>query len=248
MKRNAFQLTMFVLMVLALAVSSCKDDDTTGNGTGGNGGNGGGGETMDADYMPRTAGNSWEYSDGSRVDMGNKEDEGGEDYWPVTNFGPISGISLDFAEDLTVKTIKIAKVEGDYNITATLDVLEIFGYEGLADPISYTILKDDVEAGTSWTGELLYVYRYTPTLPLLPEINTPPISVPYTFTVVETDMSLNVGGKTYENVIQVKQQFDNVIGGWVSTDIYYADGVGVIRYGTDSAITTPTDLVDYDVN
>jgi hypothetical protein len=244
MKRNTIQFTLFIMIMLALAVSSCKDDDTTGDGNGdGNGnGDGGGDPVLDDNYFPRETGNTWNYSDNSIVEVVEKSGE----FYEVTNFGPISGVSVSIAEGLTVDKIYVKKDDGDYSVRAELQVFNIPGItDGVADPIEYIILKDDAAIGTTWSGEL--AYRYTYTLPLLGPQTIELPSVPYTFTVMGRAMTLEVGTKTFEDVIQIRQEFD-LLTGLIGTDIYYAEGVGVIRYQTSDGLTGSTDLVEYDLN
>lgn len=234
------------MMMLALAVSSCKDDDTAGDGSGdGNGDGNGNPGVVDDDYFPREMGNTWNYSDDSTVEVVDRED----DYYEVTNFGPISGVSLSIAEDLTVNKIAVKKDDGDYWIKAEIAVLELPGIvDGTAEPIEYIILKDDASVGTSWISDLVYSYSYANPIPGLPPIVIPPVTIPYTFEIIEKDMTLDVGTRTFEDVIHVNQRFENLIGGLVSTDIYYAEGVGVIRYQTTDGVTSSTDLTSYDLN
>lgn len=234
------------MMILALSVSSCKDDDTLdgGGGSGGTGGSGGGtgggGGQVDEDYLPRETGNTWNYSDNSTVEITGSEDVGSDKYWTITNFGPIAGVSLDFAEDITVSSIKVAKDGEEYKIIAELDVI----LNGTADPIQYTILKDDSPVGTTWSGALEYNYSYANPIPGLPPLEFSLPSVPYNFEIMQKGISHTVGTTTYENVIHINQQFD-FVGGLVSTDIYYAEGVGVISY-TNAATTI--ELESYDLN
>jgi hypothetical protein len=215
MKRNTIQFTLFIMIMLALAVSSCKDDDTTGDGNGdGNGnGDGGGDPVLDDNYFPRETGN---------------------------------GVSVSIAEGLTVDKIYVKKDDGDYSVRAELQVFNIPGItDGVADPIEYIILKDDAAIGTTWSGEL--AYRYTYTLPLLGPQTIELPSVPYTFTVMGRGMTLEVGTRTFEDVIQIRQEFD-LLTGLIGTDIYYAEGVGVIRYQTSDGLTGSTDLTSYSLN
>ena len=246
MKRNTIQFTLFIIVMLALAVGSCKDDTIIGDGSGdgGGGGNGGGDPTgMDDDYLPREAGNTWDYSDDSTVETTEENSDGS---FNITNFGPISGISLSIVEGLSVDRIAIKKVDGNYSIKAELQVLNIPGVtDGIADPIEYIILKDDATIGTTWSGGL--IYRYTYTVPLLGPQTIELPSIPYTFTVMGRSMSLEVGTKTFEDVIHIRQEFD-LLTGLIGTDIYYAEGVGVIRYQTSDGLTESTDLVSYDLN
>jgi hypothetical protein len=243
MKRNTIQFTLFIIMMLALSISSCKDDDTLdGGGDGGDGGDGTGNPVVDDNYFPREIENTWDYSDNSRVEVADKSGE----FYEVTNFGPISGVSVSIAEGLTVDKIYVKKDDGDYSVRAELQVFNIPGItDGVADPIEYIILKDDAAIGTTWSGEL--AYRYTYTLPLLGPQTIELPSVPYTFTVMGRAMTLEVGTKTFEDVIQIRQEFD-LLTGLIGTDIYYAEGVGVIRYQTSDGLTGSTDLVEYDLN
>ncbi len=238
-------LLIIFLSVLLVSITSCKDDEdgSGGDGDGGNGGNNPPEEVID--YLPRTAGNTWNYSTGDVATMVAPVQIEGREYWETTGFAPLAGLSvnLDFIENFTLENVYYREDNGVYYVRGELSVADILGAEGTAKPIEYAVLDQNAEVGEKWTGSLVYEYTYlvggTP-------VTSPPITVPYTFEIMNKDMTLEVGGETFREVIHVNQKFDNLVGGLVSTDIYYANEIGIIRSDATGG-TAPMDLDSYDL-
>ncbi len=231
------------LSILLISITSCKDDND-GDGDG-SGNNGGGNPVEEKDYLPRAIGNTWNYSTGDVATMTGSTVIEGRTFWETEGFGPLSGLSLSIAEDLTLERVLYNEDDGVYTVRGELSVVDILGAEGTAQPIEYVVLDKNAPVGTTWTGNLVYSYTYLDPIFGTP-ITPPEIVVPYTFEMAAKRVSLTVGGETYDDIIHVVQKFDNFIGGLITTNIYYAEGVGIVKSDSTEG-NLPMDLESYDL-
>lgn len=90
-------------------------------------------------------------------------------------------------------------------------------------------LKDDAALNTSWAGDAVTFHLDSVPFPLIANFNN---------TIKEKGISRTVSGKTYNDVIHVRQDIDVTFAGSIGgLDRYYAPGVGLIEEDTHISIS-----------
>ncbi len=213
--------------VLTFNGNSCSFVVTAGGtATGGTGG--GTGSGTNTDYIPTTAGSTWTYQylpklgtiDTFKVTVASGTVK--VDSLTYSQFGTSLGDTFYFAKSPSI---------GNYYTFSTVD----FDYTNLFDSlpsyfINYAVLKEGAAVGESWeTAEYGTVKFVTGT-------TTERGKAKAVFTIITKNTSpYTIGGKTYDNVINVKREIKflpNTAGAVYRTlltgNTYYAKGYGMI--------------------
>ena len=179
------------------------------------------------DYFPRTTNSNWSYKfDNDPMDtlfqnvISQTQSALGNTY-NVFMYNDGSGVdTLGY----------FRKASGDY-----YQYMDVGSFFGLDNEMwgEYVFLKDDVDAGTSWTsGVFTNTYTDTTTTPH----TTVPITVRFKETIQQKDVTVTVQGKTYQNTIVVLEEYEYSFDGgatWsplpFNSTNYYARNVGLIK-------------------
>jgi len=179
------------------------------------------------DYFPRTTNSNWSYKfDNDPMDtlfqnvISQTQSALGNTY-NVFMYNDGSGVdTLGY----------FRRTSGDY-----YQYMDVGSFFGLDNEMwgEYVFLKDDVDAGTSWTsGVFTNTYTDTTTTPH----TTVPITVRFKETIQQKDVTVTVQGKTYQNTIVVLEEYEYSFDGgatWsplpFNSTNYYARNVGLIK-------------------
>ncbi|AXT20202.1 hypothetical protein D7030_03555 [Flavobacteriaceae bacterium AU392] len=196
-------------------------------------------------YWPMAINNTWTYDvtqDGQSItssvlELNGTEVIGGNTYFTVENFlssaiaanGALDNLDLDtfVRQEESVYFVRLGQ------LTADLQGL----YRLTQDGYEYTILRDNVDTGSTWTEAFEIETSFEPLSPTVPAI--PGITANYTSEVeiLERDMSLMVNGELFSPVIKAQQtltvEFSDSGPGLPTTEVvstyYFALDVGIIR-------------------
>ncbi len=196
-------------------------------------------------YFPLTAGSNWSYifdqvQDDSvlmRVKPGTVTIAGNQYSVLEYTFDAAGGFD-DFGN--------YRQAGSDYHTYADMG-----DYFGLDNPVNidYIFLKDNVPAGTNWqSGNIDGTITDTS--------GTFPVSLRIAFTIDQKDVSITVGGTTYNNVIVVTEKYEIFDGvGWQPlTEIlgyyktYYAKDIGLIKQDSYDPDGTPNPPVSFQMD
>jgi len=190
-------------------------------------------------YFPLTAGSNWSYifdqvQDDSvfmRMKPGTVSLAGNQYSVMEYTFDAATGFD-DFGN--------YRQVGGDYHTYADMG-----DYFGLDNPVNidYIFLKDNVAAGTNWQSGPIDGT-------ITDSTGVFPVSLRISFTIDQKDVSVTVGGTTYNNVIVVTEKYEIFDGAaWQSlTELlgyyktYYAKDIGLIKqdsYDPDGTANPP---------
>jgi len=231
---KSIKITFLLALLASFTFISCENEPLTGTFTDETGVVGGDGEgTSTGDYFPRAVGNKWEHTvstGGSTVyEMISTSSIGGFTYYnfPDNNgFGAIRKSSASYFTRIAVNITSPA-----YIITGT--------------PIEIKFLQDDAVVGTSWENPVTSVYTYVP-VGGSPAIADATVNTNYKYTLEEKDISREVNGQVYENVIHVSHILETGLGTPDTIgDYYYAKDIGIIEYALDG---TTYKLTSYTLN
>lgn len=160
------------------------------------------------DYQPLTAGSSWSYiTDGNSYVL------------TMTNRDTV-------ALARTYKVVTNSNGENQYIAKSGTDHYRFAKFQGLfPNGVEELYLRADQAVNATW--QIL--------IPL--PVSGVTVNVTSKYTIMAKGISRTVRGKTYTDVIQVKQEFTSPFGNHGGGDHYYAKGVGLIS--TNLAITIP---------
>jgi hypothetical protein len=243
MKKIKFLPVFFILF--AIAFTSCDTEPVDSNlydyvpvdngGDDGGDDDGGGGDdggTSSGDYWPMAVNNQWTYREDGVVSDPMKiistQTVDGNTYYRVNRSFVNSG-----TDDLTGDAVMLLrKTNGSYNtrISVTIDAEE--GMPGLSvAPYEFTMFKDNLDAGQTWTQTVDQVTSYD--MEGIPDVTT---TLNFTGTIMEKNISLEVEGHTYTNVIKSKlvMQIETMgISSTITTYYWFAKDVGPIKTEND---------------
>jgi hypothetical protein len=176
-----------------------------------------------ASYQPLTTGSVWNYST--------------QAYLPTASTGAytITCIGKDTVSNgKTFKTFTNSRGDNEYYNITSKDYYQIGSIGSVNQRLELLYLKE-ATAGTTWSE------NKTVTLPGIPT----PVTIPFNYTVVATDISYTVGTKTFDKVTHIKITLGTTtVSGFPITptsdfNYYYARGVGRIYARTKLAISVP---------
>lgn len=238
MKKIKFLPVFFILF--AIAFTSCDTEPVDSNlydyvpvdnggddGGDDDGGGDNGGGTSSGDYWPMAVNNQWTYNNDGVEDDPMKiistQTIDGNSYYKLNQL--FSGGS---SNGIGEATTYLRKNNGSYNLRMGV-VIESAGIT--IEPYEYTIFKDNLEAGETWTQNVTQVTTFD--MEGVPDITT---VNHYTGTIMEKGISVEVEGHTYTNVIKSKMVMEVTLMGQtsVSTSYYwFAKDVGPVKVEHD---------------
>lgn len=200
-----------------------------------------GGGSASGDYWPTAINNEWIMErDGIELDpikIIGTESFGGQTYY---KFAPQSGSGSTTSGSVTNwlnKSNGVYKLKtGDININAG-------GLSGTQTGYEFIILKDNIAVGQTWNGS----YTQTTSFTGIPSIT---LTINYTGTILAKNVTANVDGETYNDVIKVSFVQNTVMPGapptTINSEYWFAKDVGVIKsISNDSGTIYESILVDY---
>lgn len=235
------KISFLALAVFALSFYSCNVEPVDpaalanaannpgggGNGGGNNGGGGGSGST--GDYYPAALNNQWRYKTNGVLDTDPMKivqvvNTGGVTVYKFNPQNPTTSLG-----NTSSTTLSLKKINGDYIYIVdgtTVGAGTPTGYT--ATGFEYTVLKDYLNVGQTWTGTYSQVIDYNdPNFPDITQVAN------YTGEILGKDLTITVNGQTYPNVIHMKlSQEYTILGmpiGATETEVWYAKNVGPVK-------------------
>jgi len=182
--------------------------------------------TLSNDYYPRTTNSNWSYiynNDATDTLYRNVISA------TKTAIGNTYNIFMENAGTGVDSSGYFRKSGGDYY--QYVDLGYVFGLDG---PVwgEYIFLKDNVAQGTTWTSNT-FSGMYTDST----THQTYPVLIRVKETIQKKDVPVTVRGQTYQNTIEVKEEyqysFDNGTN-WTTSDVYsvydFSRGIGLIKW------------------
>lgn len=248
------KISAFALLFVAFGLTSCSDvepldpavvvNPDPSNPTNPNPTNPG---TSTGDYWPAAINNSWTFKDEGvlqpPIKIVSTDVIGGNSY---STFNQAFGSAGDMAGNATTR---MRKSGGSYYYKIE-DI--VVGGQGSPITINMTgfetiILKDNIGVGESWNGSYSQTVTYSD--PLFPTVTT---NTTYVSTIMGKDLTMEIQGETFTNIIKVKMvQTSNFEGTDTVTTTYYyfAKDVGPVKYTFDEdGEITDAELVTYTLN
>ncbi|MFD0962485.1 hypothetical protein [Pseudofulvibacter geojedonensis] len=226
--------TFVLLLITSLSFISCNDEPLEGNfadelniDNAGGGGAGAGSGTSTGDYFPRAVGNQWELSIST----------GGTQSLNMVSTSQHNSITYyDFSSSVGYGSIRKSAASYFNRIAVSIDnpayIIE-------STPFEIKFLQDDAVVGTSWDNVVSSTYSYTP-IGDSPAIPNTTVSMNYKYTLLGRDLTRNVNGQTYNNVIHISHVLETLgeggsLGdtGDIEGDYYYSKDIGLIEYSID---------------
>lgn len=184
---------------------------------------------LSSDYFPRTTGSNWSYEN---------DDDALDSLYryviPQTHSAIGNTYNIFMAKDGTAPD---PDSSGYYRMNSGIyyewiDMAGLIGFDPPPQWMEYIMLKDNVAVGASWNSP-----GFTGTFS-----GGSPYTLRFLFTIdqknVPVTVTTSLGTVTYQNVIVVKEEFEQFVGGvWVNVTSavgkgysYYAKGIGLIKY------------------
>ena len=186
------------------------------------------------DYFPMAAGNIWNYSSNTTLNITSTASIAGNNYYKLGSAG-------FFLQDGHTSDSYLRKTEGDYFVRIENENYNLEGYSVNIDLIEYTILKDHLSEGESWEETHSINYTYV----VAGQEYEQEGAIVVEGIIVAKDVSAQVNGETYTDVIKVKMTRQTLLG-QVNTDIWYAKNIGVIyHYEIGPGFVKNSSLTDY---
>lgn len=195
------------------------------------------------DYFPRTAGSNWSYE---------IDDDATDSLFRLFIPQTLSALGNTYnimmsTDDATMPPPDSSgyyrRNGGDY--FEYFDAGRFIGYQPPAVWAEYTMLKDNVAQGTSWTST-----GFAGTIPGPPPT---PLNIRFKYSIFSKDITVSVttstGTVSYSNVIVVEEKFEREVtpGTWQditsavgSFKSYYARGIGLIKFEAFDGSGAPT--------
>lgn len=186
------------------------------------------------DYFPMAAGNIWNYSSNTTLNITSTASIAGNNYYKLGSAG-------FFLQDGHTSDSYLRKAEGDYFVRIENETYDLEGYNVNIDLVEYTILKDYLNEGDSWEETHSVNYTYLTAGEEYFQEGT----VVVKGTIVAKDVSAEVNGVAYTEVIKIKMTRQTLLG-LITTDIWYAKNIGVIyHYEIGPGFVKNSSLTDY---
>lgn len=186
------------------------------------------------DYFPMATGNIWNYSSNTTLNITSTVSIAGNNYYQLGSAG-------FFLQDGHTSDSYLRKAEGDYFVRIENETYDLEGYNVNIDLVEYTILKDYLNEGDSWEETHSVNYTYL----TAGEEYFQEGAVVVKGTIVAKDVSAEVNGVAYTEVIKIKMTRQTLLG-LITTDIWYAKNIGVIyHYEIGPGFVKNSSLTDY---
>lgn len=206
--------------------------------------------TSDGSYWPMAVNNEWVFAvenegESTMLLTGTQTIDGNLYYTSSTAF--VDAGTDDFTGE---SSSGIRHNNGDYSMRVSVDIPDQEGMQITISPYEYTLLKDYLEPGQSWTEDVQQTTSYQ-----VDGVTIPPIvmDIHLESIIQEKGITVDINGTTYEDVIKVKQTM--VYGSETinTTNIVYfwfAKNVGPIKSETQNSggFTSSSTLVSYSLN
>jgi len=227
---RSLKLTFLLAIIAGFTFTSCENEPLTGTFTDetGGAGSGSGSGASTGDYFPRAVGNKWEHNistgGSTAFEMISTSDIDGFTYYNFPDDNGLGSIRKSSASYFT--RIAVNQTTPAYIITGT--------------PVEVKFIQDDAAVGESWENPVTTIYSYAP-VGANPAIPDATINANYKYTLEEKDISREVNGQVYENVIHISHILETGLGTPNTTgDYYYAKDIGIIEFSLDGIIYTLT--------
>lgn len=186
----------------------------------------------ETDYWPRAIGNSWTYNTAIN----------GEQTYQITGTETIDGLNYYVFDDLFGGPSWLRKEGPNYYVRAQFSG-SLPGYQFTSTPFEVNMIKDDAIVGETWVSDASYTISYIPE-PGQPNIPDSDVNATYTFEMMERDLTRNVEGVDYNDVILIELVVSSGTTN-VTTQYYYSNNIGLIEYITSEGANT---LSNYTLN
>jgi hypothetical protein len=178
------------------------------------------------DYWPMAIDNEWTYeSNGTPIDpikITNTDDFDGTTYYKLSTKN-----EYDAQVWITKKGATYFQKTGDINFTSS-------GISGTIPAFEVPILKDDLVANDTWSGNIATNISYT----YGPSSYNSAATITYTGTVLEKDITVTLHDVNYTDCIKVQIVKEISTGGSsplisTTTTTWYSKGIGPVKETTD---------------
>lgn len=242
-------LTMFSAMIFVSCETEPVDpvlNENQGENPGTNPG------TSEGDYFPMAVNNQWVFSDNGvamePMKIVGTETVNSSTYYKVDQFFTNAGTA-----GLTGSAkMLLRKNGGEYSVRVSVQIPEEEGVSITVSPFEFTFLKDNLAAGATWTQDV----TQTTTMEL-PGTPIPPVvmTIKFTGTILEKNVTAEVNGETYNDVIKVKLTQQVMASPTtpsdieISTEMWFSKNIGPIKSQTnEGGVNTNQVLESYIIN
>lgn len=212
--------------------------------------------TSTGDYFPFAVNNQWIFKQNGALNEPMKiistQNVNGSTYYKVNYF--ISGAGANEAGGVATQLFR--KVGSDYSVRVSVVMPPQEGLTITISPFEYVFLKDNLDAGQTWTYNTTQITSYD-----MPESPVPLPDVKMKITidgkVLEKNVTASVNGVTYNDVLKVlvKQTAlmldvpGNIPPTITNSEIWFAKNIGPIKVITSAeGIAETQELDSYTVN
>lgn len=209
--KKTFKILAFVFLG-AFSLSSCSSDDS-GDSNG----------TTTGNYFPMAINNRWVYTNGNNeteVNLIGTTDFGGSTYYEMTD----TDAQIDIQEWLGKKGASYFEKAPATTLTESGTTFTIQGYE-------IKMFRDDLAVGETWSGSAKPKITYSG--------GSTTAHINYEGQITARDVSVTLGGITYNNVIKMHMNVTETVNSQTTTitgENWFAKDIGLI-YDTETAST-----------
>ncbi|WP_136668016.1 hypothetical protein [Flavobacterium sp. H122] len=208
---------------LTLFLTSCGGEDEVNNGT------------STGNYMPLAVNNKWSYVDQfDQTDdllIINKENLNNKVYYQVDTEATSTELGYSIK-------IWFAKSGAKY---FSRTVIEMPAYNATVSPMEVIILRDDLNVNQTWSQNFKLTVKIS-------GYGSQSIPVSVTGKIIEKDISVNVKGVNYSNVIKSYVKI-NVDGQIAETNYWFSKDIGIVKNETtENGSTIISELTNYILN
>ncbi|MDN3678488.1 hypothetical protein QWY90_14330 [Flavobacterium paronense] len=210
MKKNTFKI-LILLVLSAFCLSSCSSDDAAeSNGT------------TTGDYFPMAVNNKWQYTNGTdatEMNLIGTTAFGGNTYYEFTDTSSETNVQAWMNKrgaSYYQKSAPYTETQGSLTIT-------IAGFE-------IKIFQDDLQVGETWTGSAKPKVTYTGS-----SSGSTSANISYVGNITARDVSVTLGGITYNNVIKMQMTLTETVNSQtvtISGENWFAKDIGLIYDST----------------
>lgn len=223
MKTKLRFLIFTFLTLSSLFMTSCAGEDKVDNGT------------STGNYLPLAVGNKWTYVDQydqtDDVFVIKKEKLNDKEYYQVDTQAASAELGY-------LIKIWFAKSGAKY---FSRTVIEMPSYGATVSPMEVVILRDDLNANQTWSQNFKLTVKIN-------GYGSQSIPVSVTGKIIEKDISVNVKGVNYSNVIKSYVKI-NVDGEISETNYWFAKDIGIVKNETiQNGASTVLELTNYVLN
>src|SRR5690606_6923370 len=138
----------------------------------------------------------------------------------------------------------VRKSDGNYYLRVENENYNYEGYDVTVGALEYTILKDYLNEGDTWEEVLTVNYLYVLVGQEFEQTGSAVISN----TILAKDVTVQVSGTTYTDVIKVKTTNATMLG-QTQTEIWYSKGFGIIyHHAIGPGFINTNSLTSYTLN